>query len=177
MDSVCHGEEEAEPKSKALDLLVNLRSYTHPWSRTVGVKEQDHRYKQRNEFPPQGGWALRGEKFRHPGGSQSRAAALPHQEGPDEVARASRCLLDASLCGCPERTGPEENPGHVSRLTPQDPPHELEEVAKGELVFKTKMRGYQICSNEPKQKKCYDQFGCFNHEQPPQSEGCRLGRL
>ena len=53
-------EEEAKPEGEALDLLVNLRSDPHLWSRVVGSdrKNEIANTSGQNEFPPQGVWAL-----------------------------------------------------------------------------------------------------------------------
>ena len=54
------GEEGAEPKGKALDLPVDLRSCLHLWSWALGSdrKNKIAGTSGRNELPPQGGWAL-----------------------------------------------------------------------------------------------------------------------
>ena len=75
------------------ELRVKLRSYPHLWSRAVGSDRKNEIVDTsgRNGLPTQGVWALPqrwGEKFGHPGGARSRATAPPHQEEPDEVARA-----------------------------------------------------------------------------------------
>ncbi len=57
---VCRGEEGAELQGKALDLPVNLRSYSHLWLWAVGHDRKDKIPDTggRNELSPQGGWAL-----------------------------------------------------------------------------------------------------------------------
>lgn len=49
----CCGGGGAEPKCKALNLLVSLRSNPHLWSRTVGSDQKDKiaNTSGRNEFP------------------------------------------------------------------------------------------------------------------------------
>lgn len=55
---VHHGEEGADPKGKAVNLMVNLRANPHPWSQALGIgRKNGSHIHGGNELPSQGGWA------------------------------------------------------------------------------------------------------------------------
>lgn len=63
---VCHSEERAEPKSKAVNLLVDLCSNPHLFPRAVGSDQKNKTVGTSggNELPPQGVWVQPWEVLR-----------------------------------------------------------------------------------------------------------------